>query len=175
MPGTAKEFRDSALRRLALAPNVAQLCRELGISRQLVVPVAGQRAAGAAEAGTGARTSACVRKMLQLRKALVKKTLEVDFFKDALRKSRLCARAKTALARRHLRSDSETDADAGGVGVERMCRLAEVSRAGFYRSFQQQPEERRWKCAPRFSRWCSRIGAVTATGGSAELRRRGHG
>jgi transposase-like protein len=31
-----KEFREMALRRLALAPNVAQLCRELGISRQLL-------------------------------------------------------------------------------------------------------------------------------------------
>jgi len=32
----SKEFRESALRRLALTPNVAQLCRELGISRQLL-------------------------------------------------------------------------------------------------------------------------------------------
>jgi transposase-like protein len=32
----SKEFRESALRRLALASNVAQLCRELGISRQLL-------------------------------------------------------------------------------------------------------------------------------------------
>ena len=32
----SREFRESALRRLALAPNVAQLCRELGISRQLL-------------------------------------------------------------------------------------------------------------------------------------------
>ena len=31
-----KEFRETALRRLELAPNVAQLCRELGISRQLL-------------------------------------------------------------------------------------------------------------------------------------------
>ena len=32
----SKEFRESALRRLSLAPNVAQLCRELGVSRQLL-------------------------------------------------------------------------------------------------------------------------------------------
>ena len=31
-----KEFRETALRRLGLSPNVAQLCRELGISRQLL-------------------------------------------------------------------------------------------------------------------------------------------
>jgi transposase-like protein len=32
----SQEFRESALRRLALAPNMAQLCRELGVSRQLL-------------------------------------------------------------------------------------------------------------------------------------------
>ena len=32
----SKDFRGTALRRLSLAPNVAQLCRELGISRQLL-------------------------------------------------------------------------------------------------------------------------------------------
>ncbi len=32
----SKEFRETALRRLSLTPNVAQLCRELGISRQLL-------------------------------------------------------------------------------------------------------------------------------------------
>jgi transposase-like protein len=32
----SKEFRESALRRLALTPNVSELCRELGISRQLL-------------------------------------------------------------------------------------------------------------------------------------------
>jgi transposase-like protein len=31
-----KEFRETALRRLELSSNVAQLCRELGISRQLL-------------------------------------------------------------------------------------------------------------------------------------------
>ena len=49
-----KEFRESALRRLALTPNVAQLCRELGISRQLLYSWRDERAAGAAEAAQGA-------------------------------------------------------------------------------------------------------------------------
>ena len=32
----SEEFRKRALRRLAVAPNVAQLCREVGNSRQLL-------------------------------------------------------------------------------------------------------------------------------------------
>ena len=82
----SQEFRDSALRRLALAPNVAQLCRELGISRQLLYFSGGTAAAGRREAATGRRATPCVRKMLQFRKALLKRTLEVDFFKAACAK-----------------------------------------------------------------------------------------
>jgi hypothetical protein len=35
----------------------------------------------------------------------------------------------------------------GGVGLEPMCRLAEVSRAGSYRFLQPRPAKKRWKCA----------------------------
>ena len=80
-----KEFRELALRRLALAPNVAQLCRELGISRQLLhqwrdrqqrdhprqMQIAGERLR---------------RENAELKKALLKKTLEVDFLKAACEK-----------------------------------------------------------------------------------------
>ena len=80
-----KEFRETALRRLELAPNVAQLCRELGISRQLLYSWRdGQRRdqekhrQGAAER--------LREENLQLKKALAKKTLEVDFLKAACAK-----------------------------------------------------------------------------------------
>jgi transposase-like protein len=80
-----KEFRGSALRRLELAPNVAQLCRELGISRQLLYQwrdterrEQDQQRQGAAER--------LRQENLQLKKALAKKTLEVDFLKAACAK-----------------------------------------------------------------------------------------
>jgi transposase-like protein len=80
-----KEFRDLALRRLSLAPNVAQLCRELGISRQLL------HQWKAAQQREQPRQSAIAverlrRENAELKKALGKKTLEVDFLKAACEK-----------------------------------------------------------------------------------------
>jgi transposase-like protein len=81
----AKEFRERALRRLSLAPNVAQLCRELGISRQLLYTWRD----GEQREREKQRQSAEQRlrqENLQLKKALAKRTLEVDFLKAACAK-----------------------------------------------------------------------------------------
>ena len=80
-----KEFRETALRRLALAPNVAQLCRELGISRQLLYQ---WRDTGRREQQKQSQTAGerLRQENLQLKKALAKKTLEVDFLKAACAK-----------------------------------------------------------------------------------------
>ena len=80
-----KEFRETALRRLALAPNVAQLCRELGISRQLLYSWRDgqQREQKRLRQGSDQRLR---QENLQLKKALAKKTLEVDFLKAACAK-----------------------------------------------------------------------------------------
>ena len=80
-----KEFRETALRRLALTPNVAQLCRELGISRQLLYL---WRDSQQREQQTKFQDAAqrLRQENTQLRKALLKKTLEVDFLKAACEK-----------------------------------------------------------------------------------------
>jgi transposase-like protein len=81
----SKEFRESALRRLALTPNVAQLCRELGISRQLLYQWrdGAQRAQQKQTQGAEQRLR---QENAQLKKALLKRTLEVDFLKAACAK-----------------------------------------------------------------------------------------
>ena len=81
----SKEFRESALRRLALGPNVAQLCRELGISRQLLYSwrETEQREQEKKLQGAEQRLR---QENAQLKKALVKRTLEVDFLKAACAK-----------------------------------------------------------------------------------------
>ena len=81
----SKEFRESALRRLALAPNVAQLCRELGISRQLLYSWRESRQREQQEQLLGAERR-LRQENAQLKKALLKKTLEVDFLKAACEK-----------------------------------------------------------------------------------------
>ena len=81
----SREFRESALRRLAVAPNVAQLCRELGVSRQLLYQwrETEQREQQKQLAGAEQRLR---QENAQLKKALAKKTLEVDFLKAACAK-----------------------------------------------------------------------------------------
>jgi len=81
----SKEFRESALRRLALTPNVAQLCRELGISRQLLYLWRESRQREQQKLFQDAEQR-LRQENTQLQKALVKKTLEADFLKAACEK-----------------------------------------------------------------------------------------
>jgi len=81
----SKEFRESALRRLALTPNVAQLCRELGISRQLLYLWRDSARREQQEHFQDAEQR-LRQENAQLRKALLKRTLEVDFLKAACAK-----------------------------------------------------------------------------------------
>jgi transposase-like protein len=90
----SQEFRESALRRLALAPNVAQLCRELGISRQLLYLWREDRQRQQQKQFQNAEQR-LRQENTQLRKALVKKTLEVDFLKAACEKVEALRRTAT--------------------------------------------------------------------------------
>jgi transposase-like protein len=90
----SKEFRESALRRLSLAPNVTQLCRELGISRQLLYLWRDdhQREQQKQFENTEQRLR---QENAQLKKVLTKKTLEVDFLKAACEKVEALRRSAT--------------------------------------------------------------------------------
>ena len=56
----------------------------------------------------------------------------------------------------------------GSLSIERMCQLVGVSRAGFYRSLEEQkPVERKWRLGRRFSRSRWNTGGAMAIG---ELR-----
>jgi transposase-like protein len=81
----SKEFRETALCRLELAPNVSQLCRELGISRQLLYQWRDteRREQQKQSRSAGERLR---QENTALKKALAKKTLEVDFLKAACEK-----------------------------------------------------------------------------------------
>lgn len=90
----SREFRESALGRLAVTPNVAQLCRELGISRQLLYQWRDteQRERQKQFQGTEYRLR---RENDQLKDALAKKALEVDFLKAACAKVEALRQAST--------------------------------------------------------------------------------
>jgi transposase-like protein len=90
----SKEFRESALGRLAGTASVAQLCRELGISRQLLYQWRDteQRERQKQFQSTERRLR---QENEQLKKALVKKTLEADFLKAACEKVEALRQANT--------------------------------------------------------------------------------
>ncbi len=80
-----KEFRDAALRRLSSTSNVSGLCRELGISRQLLY-FWRERQQREERKQTMVLERGLVRENAQLKESLLKKTLEVDFLKAACEK-----------------------------------------------------------------------------------------
>ena len=84
-----KEFRRMAVERLKTCDNIVALAKELGVHRRLLYKWRDQFAPfdETAEPATGSSPQASLRrKMHQLQRLLVDKTLEVDFFKGALQK-----------------------------------------------------------------------------------------
>ncbi len=81
----SREFRESAVRRLGETANVAELCRELGISRQLLY---WWRDRQQREEHNRLLTSEqrLRQENAELKKSLLKRTLEVDFLKAACAK-----------------------------------------------------------------------------------------
>ena len=84
-----KEFRRMAVERLKTCDNIVALSKELGVHRRLLYKWRDQFAPfdESAEPATGSSPQATLRrKVHQLQRLLVDKTLEVDFFKGALQK-----------------------------------------------------------------------------------------
>ena len=85
----SKEFRRMAVERLKTCDNIVALSQELGIHRRLLYKWRDQFAPfdESEEPATGSSQQATLRrKVHQLKRVLVDKTLEVDFFKGALHK-----------------------------------------------------------------------------------------
>jgi transposase-like protein len=91
----SQEFRESALRRWEMAANVSELCQELGISRTLLYwwRECEQREQ---EKQSQAAEQRLRRENTHLKKALAKKTLEVDFLKAACGKVEALRQASTS-------------------------------------------------------------------------------
>ena len=78
----SREFQETALRRLSVAAECGAVMRELGISRQLLYSWRAGRQRDEEKQRQGAEQR-LRQENLQLKKALAKKTLEVDFLKAA--------------------------------------------------------------------------------------------
>ena len=128
------EFRRQAVERMNACDNIVALARELGVSRRVLY--AWRDRMEQASSSPGRSRELILRKqILKLKRLLANKTLEMDFFRHALQ--RVGARRRQNF---HPCSDKGIYDEIrarmplqGSIGVERMCQLAEVSRAGFYR------------------------------------------
>ena len=80
-------YRELAVRRLKECENVSELCREMGISRQLLYQWRdrSEREQEKLDPSKATVLQLC-QQVAQLKQALADKTLEVDFFKGALQK-----------------------------------------------------------------------------------------
>ena len=121
-------FKKAAVERLAKTDNGVSLARELGINRRMLYRWRAQRQA--IEAGRQRERGDPQQELRQVKLLLAEKTLEADFFKSALQKSR----SSTAPSSRSSEIREVMPFQAG-LSIERTCQLAQVSRAAFYRWF----------------------------------------
>ena len=84
-----KAFRQMAVDRLKQCENIVELAKELGIHRRLLYRWRDQlepAESGDSPAPMNSRESTLRKEVSRLKRVLAEKTLEVDFFKGALRK-----------------------------------------------------------------------------------------
>ncbi len=80
-------YRELAVRRLRESENVSELCREMGISRQLLYQWRDKLQREQQKLDPGKASERQLREqVVQLKQALAEKTLEVDFFRGACAK-----------------------------------------------------------------------------------------
>ena len=140
-----KAFRQMAVDRLKQCDNIVELAKELGIQSAAVVYVAREaRAAGARRRTAREFTRGHAPERGQPTQAGAgREGLGGGFFQRCLAQRRGATPAERHSWRAgiyaHIRDVMSRQ---GGLSIERMCQLAQVSRAGFYRSLQEaQPVE----------------------------------
>lgn len=135
-----RKFRRTAVERMNNCESIVRLARGLGVNRRLLYKWRDQLdSPPQSEIAEKGRESSLRGENSTLKRLLAEKTVEIDFFKGAL---------QTVEARRHNSNPSGEGASTmrsetpsqGSLSVERMCQLAQVSRAAFYRCLRS--------CAP---------------------------
>ncbi len=129
-----------ALERLKSCRNATELAAELGIHRTLLYKWRDQMEP--VEDGPGPAANSGERELRkevrELKRVLGEKALEVDFFKGALQKIEARRRSNSSSGAKASTTEiRELMPMQGSLSIERMCGLARVSRAGFYRSLQE--------------------------------------
>jgi putative transposase len=175
----SRKFRCRAVERMNACENIVRLSRDLGICRTLLYKwryqLEPENALSEGAASTkNSRESILRRDIGKLKRLLADKTVEVDFFRGALQKVKARRQQSDISGEKASTTKFEMPLQ-GSLSIERMCQLAQVSRAGFYRFLQRQApaeEEMTTRCAIQeiALEHRQRYGYRRVT---AELRRRG--
>ena len=136
----SRKFRCRAVERMNACDNIVRLSRDMGVCRNLLYKWRHQfeSADAFSEAASTKRNSrefALHREISKLKRLLADKTVEVDFFRGALQKVEARRRRKEIAGEKASTRKFEMPLQ-GSLSIERMCQLAQVSRAGFYRFLQ---------------------------------------
>ena len=108
----SNEFRRACVERMKQCDDISALSRELDIDRRLLYRWRDQYDPPDKSEWPppqNSRESTLRKEVSQLKRVLAEKTLELDFFKGALKKSRCDGSRAAALARRHLRPNPGSD------------------------------------------------------------------
>jgi transposase-like protein len=133
-----------AVERLKTCDNIVELSQELGVHRRLLYKWRDQFDpfdAGEESPPGNSREATLRKKINQLKRVLVDKTMELDFFKVPCKKSRLDSRRAVSVARRRLRRNPRSDAiarqlkhranvSAGGGESSRFLSFSAKARSG---------------------------------------------
>jgi transposase-like protein len=137
-----EKFRRQVIKRMNACDNIVKLSRKLGIHRRLLYKWRDDleklhRQAGSEIPILNSRETVLRRELNRFKRLLAEKTVELDFFKGALQ--RVEARRQRSNASGEKASTKRFEMPLqGSLSIERMCQLAQVSRAGFYRYLQGQ-------------------------------------
>jgi len=89
-------YRELAVRRMKECEDISQLCREMGISRQLLYQWRDKLERQRQKLDPSKATELQLRQqVVQLKQALAERALQVDFFKGALQKVEALRRSST--------------------------------------------------------------------------------
>ncbi len=138
-------FRERAVERMRLGENVSQLARELGIDRTCLYAWKRQlegrgarRVSGPERDGRDVRIEELEAQVTRLEGVVGRQWLELDF-RECLAKDRGDGAEERRQWRASLYAEIRSRMHSqGGLSIQRMCELAGVSRASFYRNWEER-------------------------------------
>jgi transposase-like protein len=138
-----EKFRRRVVKRMNACDNIVRLSRKLGVHRRLLYKWRDDleklhRQAESEMPVLNSRETTLRRELHRVKRLLAEKTVDVDFFKSALQRVEARRQKRNTAGEKASTRRSEMPLQ-GSLSIERMCQLAQVIRAGFYRYLQCRP------------------------------------